>query len=194
MTGSTSNSGLACGADPVRAPRPTPPLVLVADAAPIARDALTWVELIDDEGRTERWIRFGAVVETHKISLHNRFVGFAPGAVFAYVRWACGPRGAVGARLDILQAVDCGAARVAIPGVTPGAVSLLRLNGWSRVRHALAVIDAVAETGVPLEAVAPDHWRHVHNRMSTGLRPQAYSQVRHRALKLRQALAGDGRP
>ncbi|GAA0211089.1 hypothetical protein QOZ96_002289 [Brevundimonas nasdae] len=181
------------GSDPVRAPRPAPPLALVAETACVARDALTWVELIDDEGRAERWIRFGAVAETHRVSAHNQFVGFAPGAVFAYVRWACGPRGAVGARLDILQAVERGAARVAIPGVTPGAVSLLRLNGWSRVRHALAVIDAVAETGVALEAVAPDHWRHVHNRMTAGLLPQAYSTARHRALKLRQALAGDGR-
>lgn len=181
------------GSDPVRAPRPAPPFALVAETACVARDALTWVELLDDEGRAERWIRFGAVVETHRVSAHNQFVGFAPGAVFAYVRWACGPRGAVGARLDILQAVERGAARVAIPGVTPGALSLLRLNGWSRVRHALAVIDAVAETGVALEAVAPDHWRHVHNRMTAGLLPQAYSTVRHRALKLRQALAGDGR-
>lgn len=180
------------GSDPVRAPRPGPPLVLVPVASPLARGALTWVELIDDEGRTERWIRFGAVVETHRVSASNRFVGFAPGAVFAYVRWACGPRGAVGARIDILQAVARGADRVAIPGVAPGALSLLRLNGWSRVRHALAVIDAVADTGVALEAVASDHWRHVHNRMTAGLAPQAYGAVRHRALKLRQGLGGDG--
>jgi hypothetical protein len=181
-------------ADPVRAPRPTPPLKLAVQAGPIPRDALTWVELIDDEGRTERWIRFGCVVETHAVSRRNRFVAFAPGAVFAYVRWACGPRGALAARLDILQAVDRTGARVAFPGVTPGAVSLLRLNGWGRVRHALAVIDAVAETGVALEAVAPDHWRHVHNRMTAGLAPQAYTQVRHRALKLRQALGAAVRP
>lgn len=181
-------------ADPARAPRPTPPLKLAVQAGPIPRDALTWVELIDDEGRTERWIRFGCVVEAPAVSRRNRFVAFAPGAVFAYVRWACGPRGALGARLDILQAVDRTGARVAVPGVTPGAVSLLRLNGWGRVRHALAVIDAVAETGVALEAVAPDHWRHVHNRMTAGLAPQAYTQVRHRALKLRQALGAAVRP
>lgn len=181
-------------ADPVRAPRPTPPLKLAVQAGPVPRDALTWVELIDDEGRTERWIRFGCVVETHAVSRRNRFVAFAPGAVFAYVRWACGRRGALAARLDILQAVDRTGARVAVPGVTPGAVSLLRLNGWGRVRHALAVIDAVAETGVALEAVAPDHWRHVHNRMTAGLAPQAYTQVRHRALKLRQALGAAVRP
>lgn len=180
-------------ADPVRSPRPTPPLRLAVQAGPIPRDALTWVELIDDEGSTERWIRFGCVVETHAVSRRNRFVAFAPGAVFAYVRWACGPRGALGARLDILQAVDRTGARVAVPGVTPGAVSLLRLNGWGRVRHALAVIDAVAETGVALEAVAPDHWRHVHNRMTASLAPQAYTQVRHRALKLRQALGAAAR-
>lgn len=178
--------------DPVRAPRPTPPLKLIAGAAPVARDALTWVELVDDAGRTERWIRFGEIVETHRVSARNRFVGFAPGAVFAYVRWACGPRGAVGARLDILQAVARGGTRVAAPGVHPGAASLLRLTGWSRVRHALAVIEAVAQTGQCLETVPPDHWRHVHSRMTAGAWPEPYGPARHRALKLRQALAGDG--
>lgn len=173
--------------DPVRAPRPAPSLRQVAVSRPLGDGDLTWVELIDDAGRMERWIRFGAVAAERPVTRRNRFVGFAPGAVFASVRWAANTRGTAAARLDVAQAVARGAARVALPGVTPGALSLLQLVGWERVRQALAVIDAIATTGVALEGVAPEHWRHVQARMTAGLAPQPYTAARHRALRLRPA-------
>lgn len=172
--------------DPVRAPRPAPVLSLISPSRPLDDD-LTWVELIDDAGRTERWIRFGAIAAERPVTRRNRFVGFAPGAVFASVRWAANARGTAAARLDIAQAVARGAARTALPGVTPGALSLLQLVGWARVRQALAVIDAIAATGAALEAVAPEHWRHVQARMTAGLDPEPYRAARRRGLRLRPA-------
>ncbi|WGM45877.1 hypothetical protein KOAAANKH_00742 [Brevundimonas sp. NIBR10] len=152
-------------------------------------DDRTWVELVFDRGRIERWIRFGAIVEERIVTRQNRFVAFQPGSVFAFVRWAAGERGTVASRLDILIAPRPGEARTSVPGVTPGGTSLLRLNGWPRVKAALEAIDAVEAIGIAPEAVAPDHWRHLHNRLLVGERAQAYSASRHAAWLLRRAVS-----
>jgi hypothetical protein len=163
--------------------------VVMAGASSHSADLLTWVELVFDPGRAERWIRFGQAVDQRIVSRRNRFVAFPPGAVFAYVRWTADACGAVVSRLDILQAADPSRDRVAIPGVVPGAVSLLRLNGWPRVRRALDLIDAVEAGGFEPGEVAPDYWRHVHARMTVSLPPLAYTAERHRAFRLRQQVS-----
>ncbi len=163
--------------------------VVVAEASPTSADQLTWVELVFDPGRTERWIRFGQAVDQRIVSRRNRFVAFRPGEVFAFVRWASNDHGTVVSRLDILQAADATRARIAIPGVLPGAVSLLRLHGWPRVRRALEVIDAVESGGFEPGAVAPDYWRHVHARLAVSLSPLPYTAERHRAFRLRQQVS-----
>ena len=164
------------------------PVVLIETPAPSA-DHLTWVELVFDPGRRERWIRFGQAVDQRIVSRRNRFVGFRPGAVFAFVRWASNAHGTVVSRLDILQAADPRRDRIAIPGVVPGAVSLLRLNGWPRVRRALEQIDAVEAAGFAADQVAPDYWRHVHARLAVSLAPLPYTAERHRAFRLRQQVS-----
>lgn len=160
------------------------------DAAPPStrEDALTWVELAFDKGRTERWIRFGAAVDQRVVTRQNRFVGFRPGSVFAYVRWAADDRGTVVSRLDILAAAHPSQARTSVPGVTPGGISLLRLSGWPRVKTTLAAIDAIEALGISPETVAPDHWRHLHNRLLVGERPQTYTPTRHAAWLLRRTV------
>lgn len=160
--------------------------VVVAETPPPTADQLTWVELVFDPGRTERWIRFGRASDQRIVSRRNRFVGFRPGAVFAFVRWSCGEHGTVASRLDILQAADATRDRIAIPGVVPGAVSLLRLSGWPCVRKALETIDAVEAAGFDAEAAAPDYWRHVTARLGVGLEALPYTAERHRAFHLRQ--------
>ncbi|MNI70796.1 hypothetical protein D3C73_1266300 [compost metagenome] len=162
---------------------------VVVDNPPPPADLLTWVELVFDPGRTERWIRFGPAVDQRIVSRRNRFVAFRPGAVFAYVRWATNAYGTVVSRLDILQAADPSRDRIAIPGVVPGGVSLLRLNGWPRVRRALDLIDAVETGGFEPGEVAPDYWRHVHARLAASLSPLTYTAERHRAFRLRQQAA-----
>lgn len=147
---------------------------------------LTWVELVWVEGRIERWIRFGQPVEDRILDRRTRLVAFAPGTLFGFVRWSREPGGAVASRIDVLRAVPRGRALSTIPGVTPGADSLLRLLGWPVVKRALDAIDAVEAQGFDPTAVAPDWWRHVHNRLIAGETPRPYAPDRHRAWTLRR--------
>ena len=48
----------------------------------------------------------------------------------------------------------------------------------------------VEAAGVDACAVAPDHWRHVHNRMSAGQEPRAYTVERHQAWLKRREIEG----
>lgn len=143
--------------------------------------ALTRVELLWLEKRVERWIRFGRIAEETILDRRRRVVSFAPGAVFAFVRWAAGEHGTIVSRIDILRAVAPGEACSTIPFVTPGGELLLRLSGWPKVEAALTAIDAVERAGVDPADACPDHWRHVMNRLSAGETPRAYSLDRHRA-------------
>ena len=68
----------------------------------------TEVELYWHEGRIERWIRFGREVEERIVDRRRRVVAFAPGAVFAFVRWASNDFGTLVSRIDIVRAVDQG--------------------------------------------------------------------------------------
>jgi Protein of unknown function (DUF2840) len=52
----------------------------------------------------------------------------------------------------------------------------------------LQAIDAVAALGIDPADAAPDHWRHIHNRLSAGERPRPYSQNRHQAWLNRRKL------
>ncbi len=149
---------------------------------------LTEVELYWQEGRIERWIRFGHAVEECILDRRRRVLVFAPDAVFAFVRWASNDHGTLVSRIDILRAVRAGEARTTIPSVTPGAEVLLRLSGWPRVQRVLAAIDEVDALGVDPADIDPNHWRHVHNRLTADLKPRPYTRDRHRAWLLRQRI------
>jgi hypothetical protein len=45
----------------------------------------------------------------------------------------------------------------------------------------LAAIDAVDALGVDPADASPDHWRHVHNRLTANQEPNAYTPERHAA-------------
>ena len=153
------------------------------------RGQLTYVELVFYRQRVARWIRFGEIAEERVVSRRSRFVGFAPGAVFAFVRWASDGRGAGVSRLDILQAVCRSTPCSTIPGVTPGADILLRLSGWPRVRKVLEAIDAIEALGIDPADAAPDYWRHVGQRLSVGEAARSYTLGRHAGWLARRELA-----
>jgi len=150
--------------------------------------ALTEVELYWLEGRIERWIRFGHEVEERIVDRRRRVLAFAPGAVFAFVRWASNDYGTVVSRIDILRAVERGDACTTVPCVTPGAEILLRTFGWPKVQRVLVTIDEVDALGVDPAAIDPNHWRHVHNRIAVGLESRPYTRERHCAWLLRQGI------
>jgi hypothetical protein len=140
------------------------------------------------KGRIENWIRFGRTAEQRIIDSQRRVVSFAPDSVFAFVRWASNDYGTILSRIDILRAVAPGERLSTVPNVRPGGESLLHLSGWRKVEKVLQAIDAVEALGINPTDAAPDHWRHVHNRLSVGEQPRPYSRSRHQAWLNRRKL------
>ena len=151
-------------------------------SAHVTRVELTWIEK-----RIEHWIRFGHAIEETILDRRRRVLGFAPNSVFAFVRWAANDFGTVVSRIDIIRAVAAGEAYQIVPYVQPGGEILLRLSGWPKVERVLQAIDAVEALGIDPAPAAPEHWRHVHNRLSAGEPPRPYTRERHRAWLARRS-------
>lgn len=150
---------------------------------------LTQVELLWLEKRIENWIRFGHAVEETIIDKRRRVLSFAPGGIFAFVRWASNDFGTVVSRIEIVRAVAPGQAYTTVPFVRPGGEILLRLAGWSRVEAVLQRIDRVEVLGIDPAEAAPDYWQHVHNRLSAHDVPRDYTRRRHQAWLHRRRFA-----
>ncbi|KIU53657.1 MULTISPECIES: DUF2840 domain-containing protein [Hyphomicrobiales] len=149
--------------------------------AVLPHDALTHVELTWVEKKIENWIRFGTHTHERILDRRRRVLSFRPGAVFAFVRWASNDFGTIISRIDIVRAVSPDESYQTLPFVRPGGDILLKVEGWPKVEQVLQAIDAIERLGVDPETVSPDHWRHVHNRMSAGHEPRAYTIERHQA-------------
>jgi len=150
---------------------------------------LTHVELIWVEKKIQCWIRFGRRAEEQILDARRSISSFAPDAIFAFVRWASNDFGTVISRLDIARAVAPGEPYQTLPFVRPGAEILLRVNTWPKVEQVLQAIDAIEALGIDPADAAPEHWRHVNNRLSTGHQPRAYTMEQHRAFLLRRRIA-----
>lgn len=142
---------------------------------------LTNVELLWLEKRIENRIRFGKFVAEKIVDAHRRVLSFAPGSIFAFVRWTSNDFGTALSRIDILRAVAPGQRYSTIPWISPGGESLLRLSGWPKVERVLQSIDAVEGLGIDPADAAPEYWHHVHNRMSVNEVPRTYTRARHQA-------------
>ena len=155
------------------APAGPPPLTTLVE--------LTWIEK-----KTENWIRFGRDIYEQILDRRRRVMGFAPNSAFAFVRWAANEFGTVVSRIDIMRAVGAGEPFQTLPFVRPGGDILLKIEGWPKVERVLQAIDAIEAMGVDPVDVSPDHWRHVHNRLTAGEAPRAYSAEQHQAFLLRR--------
>jgi hypothetical protein len=142
--------------------------------------ALTHVELLWIEKRVETWIRFGQIAEQRIVDRSRRIVSFAPDSIFAVVHWAANDYGTILSQIDILRAVAPGEPYAVAPDVKLGADILLRVSGWPKVEKVLHAIDAVEALGIDPAEAAPEHWRHVHNRLSVGEQPRSYTLSRHK--------------
>ena len=63
---------------------------------------LTHVELLWLEKRIENWIRFGRAAEEQILDKRRRILSFAPGSIFAFVRWTSNDFGTIISRIDIV--------------------------------------------------------------------------------------------
>ena len=157
-------------------------------AAASSRTASTEVELIWIERRLEHWLRFGRASGERIVSRSVRILCFRPGATLALVRWSANEFGTVMSRLDVLRCTAPGEPLTSVPFVRPGGELLLSVRGWPRVRQVLEAVDAIEAAGIDPCEVAPDHWRHIGNRLAASLPFRAYSRERHEAWRRRQAL------
>lgn len=167
------------------APRKVPP---APGDTPCGDPPLTHVTLTWRGGKYEDWLRFGKPVGERIIDRRRRIESYAAGQVFALVRWASGDFGTVRSALDIVRAVDTGEAFTTLPNVDPGGEILLSARGWPKVRRVLTLIDAVEQAGFDPCEVAPEHWRHMHNRLAARMLPRPYDAVRHAAWLRRRRL------
>ena len=149
---------------------------------------LTHVTLVWHEGKREDWLKFGKPVANRIVDRRQRMESYAAGQVFALVRWASNEYGTVRSTLDIVLAVDAGERCTPIAQVDPGGDVLLSVRGWPKVAQVFRLIDAIEASGIDPCDVAPDHWRHIHNRLAARELPRSYSTERHRAWLQRKAL------
>ena len=152
-------------------------------------DDLTRVELIFQEKRIEHRIRFGRSAENKRLDHRRRVVGFMSGEVFAFVKWMSNDFGTIISSIDIVRCVKPGEAYTTLPFIRPGGDILLRIAGWPKVEKVLQSIDAIEALQIDPCDVAPEHWRHVHNRLTAGFEPRLYTRERHRAWLLRRKAA-----
>jgi hypothetical protein len=148
----------------------------------------TLVDLTWRERRIEHRIRFGRIAEEQRLDRHRRVVGFEAHSVFAFVRWAGNEYGTIISRVDIVRAVAAGEPYQTLPFVRPGGDILLRIAGWPKVQRVLAAIDAIEQIGIDPADVAPDHWRHINNRITVNEPFGVYSNAQHRAWLRRREL------
>jgi Protein of unknown function (DUF2840) len=152
--------------------------------------AQTSVELTWRDKRIEHRIRFGSIAEEQRLDRHRRIVAFAPGSIFALVRWAGNQYGTIISRIDIVRVVLAGEPFQTLPFVRPGGEILLRIAGWRHVEIVLQAIDTIEALGIDPAEVAPEHWRHIGNRIAVNEPFRAYTLVQHSAwLRRREVLA-----
>lgn len=149
---------------------------------------LTHVTLVWRENQREDWLKFGKPVAARILDRRRRIESYAAGQVFGLVRWAANDHGTIRSTLVIVRAVGAGEPFTPVAQIEPGGDLLLCVKGWPRVALVFGVIDAIEASGIDPGDVAPDHWRHVHNRLAAREAPRDYAADRHRAWLRRKDL------
>jgi Protein of unknown function (DUF2840) len=148
---------------------------------------LTHVTLFWRKDMREDWLKFGKPVAERIVSRSERIESYAPGQLFGLVRWAANDYGTIRSSLDIVRAVEPVETITPVAQVDPGGEVLLSVHGWPKVAQVFRLIDAIDASGIDPCEVAPDHWRHVHNRLAAREMPRPYTAERHQAWLQRKA-------
>lgn len=124
---------------------------------------------------------FGRPTKSFRVSEEQEELRFKPLQMFGFVRWRGDQYGTQTWRVVVAQAGCPGEQLTRIPGVNPGAHSLLHAFGKIRAKRALRVIDLLSEAHV-LHEIAPAYWRHVHLQVSKNEKPEPYEPKMFEAL------------
>ena len=149
---------------------------------------LTHVTLVWREGEREDWLRFGKPVASRILDRRQRIESYAAGQLFGLVRWTSNAYGTLRSALDIVRAVGAGEPVTPVPQIDPGGELLLHVHGWPKVARVFRLIDTIEASAIDPCEVAPDHWRHIHNRLAAREDPRCYSPARHDAWLRRRDL------
>lgn len=164
------------------------PVDLSGAARPPVDRTLTQVTLFWRKGEREDWLRFGKPVAARIVDRRQRIECYSAGQVFGLVRWAANAHGTIRSALDVVRAVAAGEPVTPVAQVDPGGDVLLAVRGWPRVAQVFRLIDTIEASDIDPAEVAPDHWRHIHNRLAAREMPRGYDIARHRAWLHRKAL------
>lgn len=173
--------------------QPEPP----CNAAPCSTPAdgfsdgrqLTHVTLVWHKGRREDWLKFGKPVASRIIDRRCRQESYCASQIFGLVCWAANDYGTTHSSLYIVRAAQAGEQVIPVPQVDPGGDLLLSVHGWPKVASVFGLIDAIEASGIDPCEVAPEHWRHIHNRIAARETPRGYSPARHHAWLQRKRLS-----
>lgn len=150
---------------------------------------LTHVTLVWHKGRREDWLKFGKPVASYIIDRKCRRESYCAGQIFGLVCWTANDYGTTHSSLYIVGAAQAGEQVIPVPQVDPGGDLLLSVHGWTKVASVFRLIDAIEASGIDPCEVAPDHWRHIHNRIAARETPRGYSLARHHAWLQRKRLS-----
>ena len=151
-------------------------------------EGLTAVELIFYPDHLNHRLRFGAALRRIRLDRRRALAVFAPGAVFAYVRWSANAYGTAHWSIVILKAAAPGDPIALINGVRPGAHVLVAGFGVTDTRRLLGLIDQLQADGFEPGLVSEAWWRHVHNRLQVRRPPRDYDASQHAAAMASGAL------
>lgn len=133
---------------------------------------LTAVLVSYRKNRRNHRILFG----THKMTIrrgwHRSMAVFAAGQIFGYERWDANRFGTQNWHVCVCQAPKSNAIE-RIPGIQPGALSLLQASGQRRVQRVFGVLDQLETLAVEAEYMPAHHWREIHNWIETGVQKEA---------------------
>ena len=132
------------------------------------------------------WLRFGEPDQQLDLDRRRSLAFFRTRKVFGYVRWQANEFGTQDWHFTIVETLGSGCRLTSIEGVDPGGEVLLAVMGNTRVKRALAQIDALELREVEPAEVSPSYYRYLHNRIATGLPIRPYrepQQAAHRALQ-----------
>lgn len=118
-------------------------IILVIPAAIMRSIDLTTASVSWRKKRRNHRILFGEPIRWVRLDWQRKLAVFQPGQIFGYERWRGDKYGTQLWQIFVVRAVPSGQSAERIPGVRPGAETLLSAQGKDRAKRALKLIEQV---------------------------------------------------